>query len=83
MMKTNKEWLRATKPLKKKKSSLKIWLFSFLCPQQAVSVDKIPISKFLLEYFPQKQEEQRHKQLGYTDKLFTVRKFWRPYSAEV
>ncbi len=23
----------------------------------------------LLEYFPQKQKEQRHKQLGYTDKL--------------
>jgi hypothetical protein len=25
-----------------------------------------------LEYFPQKQKEQRHKQLGYTDKLVTI-----------
>ncbi len=26
----------------------------------------------LLEYFPQKQKEQKHKQLGYTDKLVTT-----------
>jgi len=27
----------------------------------------------LLEYFPQKQKEQRYKQLGYTDKLVTTK----------
>jgi hypothetical protein len=37
--------------------------------QQAVSVD---IQIQLLEYFPQKQKEQRHKQLGYNDKLVTT-----------
>jgi hypothetical protein len=26
----------------------------------------------LLEYFPQKQQEQRHKQLGFTGKLVTT-----------
>ncbi len=38
--------------------------------QQAVSVDIIYIQ--LLEYFFQKQKEQRHKQLGFTDKLVTT-----------
>ncbi len=36
--------------------------------QQAVLVS-ISFQIQLLEYFPQKQKEQRHKQLGYTDKL--------------
>ncbi len=26
----------------------------------------------LLEYFPQKQKDQRHKQLGYSDKLLAT-----------
>ena len=39
--------------------------------QQAVSADIIPNSA--VEYFPQKQKEQRHKQLGYTDKLVTTK----------
>ncbi len=34
--------------------------------QQAVSAEIIQIQ--LLEYFPQKHKEQRHKQLGYTEK---------------
>jgi hypothetical protein len=34
----------------------------------------LPISSQiqLLEYFPRKQKEQKHKQLGYTDKLVTT-----------
>jgi hypothetical protein len=36
--------------------------------QQADSAD-ISSQIQLLEYFLQKQKEQRHKQLGYTDKL--------------
>jgi hypothetical protein len=38
--------------------------------QPAVSDNIIQIQ--LLEYFPPKQKEQRHKQLGYTDKLVTA-----------
>jgi hypothetical protein len=38
--------------------------------QQAVSVDTFQIQLWV--YFPQKQKEKRHKQLGYTDKLFTT-----------
>jgi hypothetical protein len=39
-------------------------------PQQAVSADIIPNSA--VEIFTEKQKEQRHKQLGYTDKLVTT-----------
>jgi hypothetical protein len=38
--------------------------------QQTVSADIIQIQ--LLEYFPQKQKEKRHKQLGYIDQLVTT-----------
>jgi hypothetical protein len=38
--------------------------------QQAVSADIIPNSA--VEIFSQKQREQRHKQLGYTDKFVTT-----------
>jgi hypothetical protein len=38
--------------------------------QEAVSAVSLQIQ--LLEYFPLKQKEQRHKQLGYTDKLVTT-----------
>jgi hypothetical protein len=44
--------------------------------QQAVSAISSQIQ--LLEYFPQKQKEQRLKQLGYTDieiKIFTPERF--------
>ena len=41
--------------------------------QQAVSADiTISFQIQLLEYFPPKKKEQRHKQLGYTDKLVTT-----------
>jgi hypothetical protein len=39
--------------------------------QQAVSADIIPNSA--VGIFPKKQEEQRHKQLGYTDNLITTK----------
>ncbi len=39
-------------------------------PLQVVSADIIPNSA--VGIFPQKQKEQRHKQLGYTDKLVTT-----------
>jgi hypothetical protein len=46
--------------------------------QQAVSADIIPIKIFqLLEYFPKKQKQQRHEQLGYTDKLVTTQIYCR------
>jgi hypothetical protein len=38
--------------------------------QQADSADIIPNSA--IGNFPQKQKEQNHKQLGYTDKLVTT-----------
>ncbi len=38
--------------------------------QQAVSADIFQIQ--LLEYFPKKQNEKRHNQLEYTDKLITT-----------
>jgi hypothetical protein len=40
--------------------------------QQAVSADIISFQNQLFEYFLQKQKEQRHKQLGYTDKFVTT-----------
>jgi hypothetical protein len=41
--------------------------------QQAVSSDIIPNSQIqLLEYFPKKQKEQRHTQLGYTAKIWEL-----------
>jgi hypothetical protein len=45
---------------------------AFLHPwsQQAVSADII--ANAAVGIFPQKQKEQRHKQLGYTDKLVTT-----------
>jgi hypothetical protein len=38
--------------------------------QQAVSAEIIP--NLAVGYFLQKQKEQRHKQLGYTDMLVTT-----------
>ncbi len=42
----------------------------FLCPSKQF----LPISFqiMLLEYFPEKQKEQRHTELGYTDKMVTT-----------
>jgi len=42
----------------------------FLCPSHQFLLISFQIQ--LLEYFPQKQKEQRHKQLGYTDQLVTT-----------
>jgi hypothetical protein len=45
--------------------------FLFLCPSKQF----LPMNSFkiqLLKYFPQIQKEQRHKQLGYNDKLVTA-----------
>jgi uncharacterized membrane protein len=40
--------------------------------QQAVSADIIPNSADGIFFLPQKQKEQRHKQLGHTDKMVTT-----------
>jgi hypothetical protein len=48
---------------------IKILAVFFLCPSKQFSPISFQIQ--LLEYFPQKQKEQRHKQLGYTDKVVT------------
>jgi hypothetical protein len=42
----------------------------YLCPSKQFLPISFQIQ--LLEYFPEKQKEQRHKQLGYTDKLVTT-----------
>jgi hypothetical protein len=51
------------------KSSVKVWLFSFYVPAGSFCRS---FQIRLLEYFSQKQKEQRHKQLGYTDKMVTT-----------
>jgi hypothetical protein len=38
--------------------------------QQAVSAHIVP--NLAVKYFPQKQKEERYRQLGYTDKLVTI-----------
>jgi hypothetical protein len=42
----------------------------FLCPSKQFLPISFQIQ--LLEYFPHKQKEQRHRQLGYSDKLVTT-----------
>jgi hypothetical protein len=47
------------------KIPIQIWLFSFYVP--ASSFCRYHSQIQLTEYFSQKQKEQRHMQLGYTD----------------
>ncbi len=47
----------------------KIWLFSFNVPASSFCQYH---SKWRMKYSPHKQKEQRHKQLGYTDKMVTT-----------
>ncbi len=49
---------------------IKNFAFFFPCPSKQFLPISFQIQ--LLEYFPQKQKEQRHKNPGYTDKLFTT-----------
>ncbi len=53
-----------------KSPHLKFGYIFFLCSGKQFLPVSFQIQ--LEEYFPQKQKEQRHKQLGYTDKLVTT-----------
>ncbi len=50
--------------------SPRVWQWHLSVSIEEISAEIIPNSA--LGIFPQKQKEQRHKQLGYTDKLVTT-----------
>ncbi len=53
----------------------------FLCPSKQYSTFlSILFQIQLLEYFPQKQKEQGHKQQKYSDKLAGYHTYWEAYN---
>ncbi len=62
-----KAWRKVERQVKVLIKNLAIF---FLCPSKQFLPILFQIQ--LLEYFPRKQKEQRHKQLGHTDKLVTT-----------